>query len=199
MQTYNTYYWNTADNKDHSHQRIEWAIKNCYLVCCNIRIADKLFSKVKTGDIILAYEPKTHKISRPGNIHGEDGFCMSCQKTSNDGAQAFTNIFTVSSTPIKLTSFEEFETYQETIFRNWYSTIKHCSDLYSNLAYFHTYFTEKKVIYLFPIKHSGLLPIPISTNKSGNHQYIYYGSVIRGFDSFNDPYLENHIKRCIKY
>ena len=39
---HNVFYWNCADNKEHTHKRIEWAIENGYLICINITINDKL-------------------------------------------------------------------------------------------------------------------------------------------------------------
>ena len=35
------YYWNTADDVNHTHQRIEWSIKHGYLVCIHINITKK--------------------------------------------------------------------------------------------------------------------------------------------------------------
>lgn len=142
------FYWNCADNRDHTHKRIEWAIENGYLVCINITIKDKLFNKVNKNDLILAYEPKGHKISKFEN--GNDGLCMSCKCNSFDGKQAFTEAFTISDTPIRIDSYEDYKTnnYNEIIFRNWFSNEKHCKDIETSNNYFKTYFDDgKKYIY----------------------------------------------------
>lgn len=196
MTSQNVFYWNSADTRDHKHQRIEWSIANGYLVSINIKITDKLFNKVKIGDIILAYEPKGHKTSQ--TTDGQDGFCMDCSQTRTDGRQAFTTLFTVSNTPSKITSITEYKSMQDILFRNWFSNIKHCKDLDSDLEYFTKYFQNNNVIYLFPVNYNGVLPTEISTAKDSYSSYIYYGSIIRGFDSFNDRYLEQYIKKCIQ-
>lgn len=185
------YYWNCSDNRDHKHQRIEWSISNEYLICYNIRIDDKLFENISIGDIILAYEPKTHKISKYNN--GEDGFCIDCSNTRHDGRQAFTNAFICKSKPMKISNLESYELVRMILYRSWYSENKHCRDYSSDKEYFTQYFKKNNFIYMIPIKWSGLLPYEISTNKKGDAKYIYYGKIIRGFDIFNDPYLECYI------
>jgi len=185
------FYWNCADNKDHTHQRIEWAIENGFLVCINIDIEDKLFNKVKTNDLILAYEPKVHKISK--FINGDDGFCMSCTCSTSNGRQAFTNAFTIINKPILISSYEDYKNYNEIIFRNWYSDIKFCKNIETYDNYFKTYFDDNKKIYLFPIKHSGLLQTQISTDKYSTNKLKYYGNIRKGFNIFDDIYLNNLI------
>ena len=93
MNSINVFYWNNADNKNHTHKRIEWAIENGYLISINITIETKLFNMVKKDDVILTYEPKYHKISKFEN--GNDGYCMECITECNNGLQAFTNAFTL--------------------------------------------------------------------------------------------------------
>ena len=185
------FYWNCADNRDHTHKRIEWAIENGYLVCINIDILDKLFNKVRENDLILAYEPKGHKISKFEN--GDDGFCMSCKCNRFDGRQAFSEVFTISDTPIMITSYEDYKSkhYNEIIFRNWYSEVKHCQDIETSNNYFKTYFNDGKKIYLFPIKHSGSLTKEISTDKHSSNELKYYGNIRKGFNLIEDIYLNN--------
>jgi hypothetical protein len=190
----NTFYWNTADDKDHTHKRIEWAITNNYLICINIQIHDNLFNSVSKGDIILTYEPKSHKISRFNN--GQDGYCCTCKQTRNDGVQAFTNAFIVSGIPIKITNTTEYNEIRYNIFRNWYTTIKHCSNYDNDYEYFSKYFKTGGKIYLFPVIYSGKLQPIISTNQKislSEMQLTYYGKVIKGFDKFSDIYLERII------
>jgi hypothetical protein len=187
----NVFYWNSSDNKDHTHKRIEWAIENGYLICININITDKLFNMVKKDDVILAYEPKYHKISKYDN--GNDGYCMECITEHDDGLQAFTNAFTMIDNAIILNTFEEYEKYNSIIFRNWYSTIKHCKDINSCNAYFKTYFHLKGKIYLFPVAYSGALKQIISTNTKSNYELKYYGNIRKGFNIINDIYLNRLI------
>jgi hypothetical protein len=181
------FYWNCADNKNHTHQRIEWAIKNKFLVCINIVIEDKLFNKVKKDDLILAYEPKGHKISKFEN--GNDGFCMACDCNRFDGKQSFTNAFTIIDAPIMINSYEEYIKYNELIFQNWFSDIKFCRNLETYNNYFKTYFENKHKIYLFPIRHSGKLKKEISTNTNSENELKYYGNIRKGFNIFDDIYL----------
>jgi len=103
MDNRKVFYWNCADDRDHTHKRIEWAIEYGYLTCINIDIKEKLFDKVSISDVILAYEPKCHKKSK--TLY--DGFCISCKEQKNDGKQAFTYAFEVISKPIKLSSYNE--------------------------------------------------------------------------------------------
>jgi hypothetical protein len=155
---------------------------------CNIVIEDKLFNKVKINDLILAYEPKGHKISKFEN--GNDGFCMTCKCNNFDGKQSFTNAFTIIDIPIMINSYEEYTKYNELIFRNWFADIKHCKDINSFNEYFITYFAnEHKIIYLFPIKHSGKLIKEISTNINSKNELKYYGNIRKGFNIFDDIYL----------
>lgn len=194
IDTRNVFYWNSADDKEHTHQRIEWAIENGYLVCINIKIKDKLFSKVKVGDIILAYEPKYHKKSNFEN--GEDGYCMSCKIMKNNGKQAFTEAFTIINEPILISSYDNYLEYNDLIFRNWFSTDKHCKNIDMSNNYFQTYFNHKKFIYIFPISHFGKLKKEISTYIQGNSEYKYYGNIRKGFNIINDIYLNNLIVNC---
>lgn len=184
---HNVFYWNCADNKEHTHKRIEWAIENGYLICINITINDKLISMIKKNDIILAYEPKYHKISKFEN--GDDGYCMHCITKRDDGLQAFTNAFTLIDNPIVLSTFNDYQKYNGQIFRNWYSTEKYCKNIDSYNSYFQTYFNSKRKIYLFPIKYSGALEKIISTNPNSNSELKYYGNIRKGFNIRQDVYL----------
>jgi hypothetical protein len=186
----NLFYWNTADDKDHTHKRIEWAIENGMLVCINIHIQDKLLGKVKPGDIILAYEPKYHKISNYEN--GNDGYCMSCKFARHDGMQAFTSAFLINDIPIKITNEIEYEQCNN-IFRNWFSLDKHNTDLTSAKEYIKKYLSCNNNIYIYPCKHLGKLKQIISTNIASNNTYKYYGSVRKGFNTFEDIYLKRII------
>jgi len=132
MTTQKVFYWNCEDDRDHSHKRIEWAIENGMLVCVNIKIREKLISKVAVGDIILAYEPKEHKVSKM--VNGEDGRCMSCSYSRKDGRQSFTNAFKLVDNVIVVKVFETFQKYG--LFRNWHSQDKHNSNIETNNEYF---------------------------------------------------------------
>ena len=200
MNARKVFYWNCADNKNHTHKRIEWAIENGYLVCINITIEDKLFNKVKKNDIILAYEPKGHKLSNFEN--GDDGFCMSCNYNSFNGKQAFTEAFTVIGEPIKFSIYDDYKTFSANdandaqttlIFRNWYSDIKHCKNILTFDEFIKTYFENKKQIYLFPISYSGKLKTEISTAKYSAYKLIYYGNMRKGFNIIDDMYINNLI------
>ena len=182
MDARKVFYWNCADNRDHTHKRIEWAIENSYLVCINIDILDKLFNKVNKNDLILAYEPKGHKISTFEN--GNDGFCMSCKCNRFNGKQAFTETFTIIDNPIRISSYEDYKNthYNEIIFRNWFSNEKHCKDIETSNNYFKIYFDDGKKIYLFPINHSGSLEKEISTNKHSPNELKYYVNIRKGFN-----------------
>lgn len=186
MTTQKVFYWNCADDRDHSHKRIEWAIENGMLVCVNIKISEKLISKVAVGDIILAYEPKEHKVSRM--VNGEDGRCMSCLHSRKDGRQSFTNAFKLVDYSIVIKDFETFQKYE--LFRNWHSLDKHNSNIEANNEYFSKYFANGGLIYIYPIKYLGKLENEITANKdSTKHIYKYYGNVRKGFDIFEDIYL----------
>jgi hypothetical protein len=187
MTTQKVFYWNCADDRDHSHKRIEWAIENGMLVCVNIKIHEKLISKVAVGDIILAYEPKEHNISKMAN--GEDGRCMSCSHSRKDGRQSFTHAFKLVDNPIVIKDYETFQKYE--LFRNWHSLNKHNSNIGANNEYFSKYFDNNNgIIYIYPIKHLGKLQHEITTNKdSTNHIYKYYGKIRKGFELFEDIYL----------
>lgn len=188
----NVFYWNTADDKDHTHKRIEWAIEHGMLVCINIRIQDKLLSRVKPGDIVLAYEPKYHKISNDEN--GKDGRCMSCKFARHDGRQAMTDAFIMNAAPIKITTCAEYEKYSASasdsnIFRNWFSLDKHNTDITAMNEYMKKYLSSGNQIYIFPCTYLGKLRNMISTNRDSGNIYKYYGSVRRGFDMLDDIYL----------
>ena len=182
------FYWNCADDRDHTHKRIEWAIENGYLICINIDIKEKLFNKVSIGDVILAYEPKGHKKSK--SEHGEDGFCMSCGNSKFDGRQAFTEAFTLSENPVIISSYKEYRKYRNLIFRNWYCEIKHCYDIESCNKYMRTYLLNSK-IYIFPITYSGKLKKAITTKTQTTSIYKYSGSIRKGFDIINDEFINN--------
>lgn len=188
--TPNVFYWNCADDRDHTHKRIEWAIENDMLVCINIKIQEKLLGKVKNGDIILAYEPKEHQVSVMHN--GNDGKCMSCKHNRKDGRQAMTCAFQLTNAPIVIRDLATYN--QMPLFRNWFSLDKHNTDLSSNTKYFTEYFNQNKAIYVFPIKYLGKLKYEITTNQKTSNTsngviHKYYGKVRKGFDSFNDIYL----------
>lgn len=181
------FYWNCADDKNYKHQRIEWAIQNGYLVCVNITIHNKLFNKVKIGDIILAYEPKYHRLSQFKN--GDDGYCMSCNNTRNDGLQAFTTAFIITGDPKILENINDEQKYGVNIFRNWYTTIKHCKDDSSKIEWLKQYYLTNK-IYIFPVKLWKYLDPIISTDKCKKYPtMIYYGSIRKGFDIIDDMYI----------
>ena len=186
------FYWNCADDRDHTHKRIEWAIENGMLVCINIKISEKLISKVAIGDIILAYEPKEHKVSKMEN--GQDGRCMSCQCFRKDGRQSFTHAFNLVDNVIVIKDFTTFQKYE--LFRNWHSLDKHNNNIESNYEYFSKYFTNDGIIYIFPIKYLGKLEHEITTNKeSDKHIYKYYGQIRKGFELFEDIYLTRTIMK----
>jgi hypothetical protein len=186
------FYWNCADDREHTHKRIEWSIENGMLVCINIKISEKLISQVVIGDIILAYEPKEHKVSKMMN--GDDGKCMSCTYAKKDGRQSFTHAFNLIDNVILIKDFTTFQNYE--LFRNWYSLDKHNSSIECNSEYFSKYFTNGRIIYIFPTKYLGKLEEEITTNKdSTKHIYKYYGKVRKGFDSFEDVYLTKIIIR----
>lgn len=185
MTSQNVFYWNSADTRDHKHQRIEWSIANGYLVSINIKITDKLFNKVKTGDIILAYEPKGHKVS----ISKYDGYCIDCSHTRTDGHQAFTYAFEINDKPIKLTHFEQEKKLNlDIIYNSWtkqYNSMKdsNCEDIKHEYAkYCNDYYTiSKKYKYIFPIKLIKQFSKPITT-KSNSTTFYYNKSIIKGFD-----------------
>lgn len=186
------FYWNTADNKEHTHKRVEWARDNGYLVCININIAETLFNKVNIGDIILAYEPKHHKISKFEN--GQDGFCMSCYTTQTQGLQSFTNAFIVTDKPAKITNLQDEANYNADIFQNWYDNEKHLVDRCTYNTYFTEYYAKNNVKYIFPVKFWKTLENPISTDKktSAKNIPVYYGPVIKGFDKVNKSQIINN-------
>ena len=189
------FYWNTSDTSDHIHKRIEWSIANNHLICMNIFIDDKIIQSINNDAIILAYEPKCHKISNTLSKEGEDGFCMSCPKTRNDGKQSFTCAFRVTTKPRVITTFEQYTSLNTFLFRSWFSDVKHCKDISSDETYFKQYFDKGNKIYIFHVVFLGNLQIPISTNKNTNQSYVYYGNVRKGFNKFDDIYLEGIIKK----
>jgi len=162
------------------------------LVCINIKISEKLISKVSVGDIILAYEPKEHKVSKMAD--GEDGRCMSCQCSRKDGRQSFTHAFNLIDNVILIKDFTTFQNYE--LFRNWHSQDKHNSTIERNNEYFSKYFANNGIIYIYPIKYLAKLENEITTSKeSTSHIYKYYGNIRKGFDIFEDIYL---IRQIIK-
>lgn len=188
----NVFYWNCADDREHSHKRIEWSIENGMLVCINIKINEKLLNKVAIGDIILAYEPKEHKISK--KLNGQDGKCMSCSCSKNNGRQSFTHAFKLTKNVIVIKDFMTFQKYE--LFRNWFSLDKHNQDITCNYEYFSKYFAINNMIYIFPVNYLGKLEHEITTNKeSVRHIYKYYGQIRKGFDSFDDVYLTRLITK----
>jgi hypothetical protein len=170
------YYWNTADDVNHTHQRIEWSIKHGYLVCINIHISNNLFSKIKIGDVILTYEPKHHK----KNKIKFDGFCVTCGSESHNGKQAFTAIFKIISQPIKLTNLEDelkfcYNLKNDCNIKQWNNT-----EYYDYIDYCIDYYSTNKEKYVFNVKFIDYLHQSISTNKKTNGYYTK--PVIKGFD-----------------
>ena len=180
------FYWNCADNRDHTHKRIEWAIENGYLVCINITIKDKLFNKVMKNDLILAYEPKVHK----KNKKQYDGYCISCKEEKHDGLQAFTYAFEIIDSPIKLTTLEEERKIGFNIIcGSWIKdnlpntlTIDDQKKDYEN--YCKDYYSKNNKKYVFPVKLLGKLQNIISTSKSNVKlsKYYYERPMVKGFN-----------------
>ena len=181
------FYWNTADNKNHTHQRIEWSQQNGYLVCIHINIPTYILDSIKVNDYILTYEPKYHKKSKYKN--GDDGLCMSCNKNYNDGLQAFTNLFVVRDKVIVLNSIVDENNLNFTIFRNWLCYEKHCKDIVEFNKYFDEYYKGGENIYIIPIHFITKLNKPITVNHYKNGCYTYYGSIRKGFDKITDNTL----------
>lgn len=182
----NYFYWNSADDKNHTHQRIEWAIENNYLVMINIKINDKLFSSIKQNDIILAYEPKNHKKSK--DEQGRDGYCMSCNYTKIDGQQAFTVIFQVSNNPIILNSLEDEETILNVnLMNNWNTNQnkKHLTNIETYKTHFKTYYQKMKK-YIIPVKLIKHFENPITTKKNITTGYRYEKPIVKGFNKLYD-------------
>jgi hypothetical protein len=191
-QSPNVFYWNTADDKKHTHKRIEWVQNNGYLVCINININEKLFNKVQIGDIILTYEPKHHKLSKHQN--GEDGYCMTCKIQNTDGAQAFTHVFTVTDKPIIFRNLDDEYNYNSDICKNWYANEKHLETPITYDSYFTEYYSKNKLKYAFPVTFIKKLTNPISTNKKEQDESkpMYYGPVLKGFDIVNKSLIINN-------
>jgi hypothetical protein len=178
----NVFYWNTADDKDHTHKRIEWAIENGMLVCINIHIQDKLLANVKPGDIILAYEPKYHKIS----IKQFDGKCTTCKELRLDGKQAFTAAFSVVESPIIISNIKDLYAFENKYKislgdKYWSCEIQEKKDY---LKYCKDYYGLKNKTYIFPIKFISYLTESISTNKSNAlaNKFYYNYPLVKGFN-----------------
>jgi len=181
----NYFYWNSADDRDHTHQRIEWAIENKYLVMINIRIDKTLFSSIKENDIILAYEPKYHKIS--SHFQGTDGYCMSCNYTKTNGQQAFTTAFKVSGNPRILNSLEDEERIPNiNLMNNWNTNQnkKHLTNMNTYVKHFRKYY-RKMNKYIIPVKLIKILKTPITT-KLNSKDYRYEKPMIKGFNKLFD-------------
>jgi hypothetical protein len=185
------YYWNTADDVNHTHQRIEWSIKHGYLVCIHINITKKILNSIKENDYILSYEPKYHKKS--SFINGDDGKCMTCKYNSKNGLQAFTNLFQINGNVITLSSLDDEKHLGFSIFRNWLSNEKHCKDNQEWKKYFCNYYQYSKKIYIIPVKYIKKLDVPITTNKKKDSNLKYFGSVRKGFDKIYDLTLLSKI------
>jgi hypothetical protein len=193
--TRNIFYWNCADDRDHTHKRIEWAIENGMLVCINIKILDTLFSKVNIGDIILAYEPKEHKISKKQY----DGFCISCKNKKTDGRQAFTNVFQITNQPIKWINFQEEFTANINIIGSWINPAKKINDndIIEYKKYSQHYYSQKNIKYIFPVKFICKLDKPISTSSKllTNELYYYNKPIVKGFNEIFTCGC-NNISKC---
>ena len=175
------FYWNCADDRDHTHKRIEWAIENGMLVCINIKISEKLISKVAIGDIILAYEPKEHKVSKKQY----DGFCISCKNKKNNGKQAFTAIFQVINSPIIWQDSQTEFSSNINIISMWSNPDKIITDKdkVEYKKYSNHYYAQKHKKYIFHVKYLGYLENPISTSsKKLNNGYYYSYPIIKGFN-----------------
>lgn len=175
------FYWNCADDRNHSHKRIEWAIENGMLVCINIKISDKLISQVDIGDIILAYEPKEHKVS----TKQYDGFCISCKNKKNNGKQAFTAIFKVINNPIIWQDLQTEFSSNINIISIWSNPDKIITDKdkVDYEKYSNHYYAQKHKKYIFHVKYLGYLENTISTSsKKLNNGYYYSYPVIKGFN-----------------
>lgn len=186
------FYWNTADDVNHTHQRIEWSIENRYLVCIHINIAKKLLNSIKENDYVLSYEPKYHKIS--SRLNGDDGKCMSCKYESKNGLQAFTHLFQITGKIISLECLDDEKHLGFSIFRNWLSNVNHCKDEKEWVNYFCKYYKESKKLYIIPVSYIKKLDKPITTNKKNISDLKYCGSVRKGFDKICDMSLLSKIK-----
>lgn len=191
----NVFYWNTADDREHTHKRIEWVQDNGYLVMMNIKIETNLFNLVKENDIIVAFEPKHHKKSK--KINGTDGYCMSCSKNKHNGKQAFTYGFKVRKQPIIFNTFQDELIYEKRygidFYRQWNSTDKHNASIETHISYLkNDYYTNNKK-YIIPVDDLGELTNYISTNKKSKIYNIYSGNVIKGFNMIYDDNIKTNI------
>jgi len=203
----NIFYWNCADDREHTHKRIEWAIENKNLICINIKINQSLFDKIKIGDIILAYEPKNHSKSK--YINGEDGKCMSCKSTKYNGRQAFTTMFIVNNECKIFNTLEQETLYKHetncNIMKNWYSNEKHLQSELDYNTYYHSYYNNGSKKYIIPVKFHSYLKKSISTNTNNYSDYdtdavldtniIYYGNILKGFNIIKDSIITEYIER----
>jgi hypothetical protein len=169
------FYWNTADDKEHTHQRMEWAIEHGYMICINIKIDRKLLDCIKPGCIILTYEPKFHHKSK--DLEGSDGYCMHCKYDRNDGKQAFTAAFRVISECLIANNLDD----EHELFDNWLSDSKHLTNLETYNKYFTEYYNMGKKKYIIPVEFIRYLDNPISTN-SNTIGYYYNKPVVKGFN-----------------
>lgn len=196
----NVYYWNTADDRDHTHKRIEWVQNNGYLVMMNIKVESKLFNSIKVNDIIVAYEPKHHKTSCDSN--GKDGKCMSCEHGKHNGKQGFTHGFKVRKQPTIFKSFEDELVYEKRygvdFYRSWKSTDKHNASIETHIDYSRNDYYKNNKKYIIPVDDLGPLTNFISTNKKSKSYEIYSGSVIKGFNMiFDDDIKDNIIQQFV--
>ena len=206
MSNCKVFYWNSADDREHTHKRIELGIENEIITVYNIKIAEKLFKKVKENDYILVYEPKYHKKSKIKY----DGYCIDCICEKNDGLQAFTHIFKIIKSPIKLSSYDEeanigFNIIINTWKRKDASRQYTFQELEEYKYYCKDYYKTGNIKYIFPVQYISKFMNPIYTysNKSIDNTYYYNKSIIKGFNEIfccgcND--LENcKNNQCIYY
>ena len=191
----NIYYWNTTDNSAHTHKRLEWAIKNEYLVCCNITIPFKTINNIKINDIILAYEPKSH--STRSDITN-DKYCLSCKKKSLHGVGGFVAAFIIKQNPIIINSYDEEKLHvlngkiPPDFKLHWMPTPEHMNK-YTSLLYdsdTDIYYKNGGKKYLFPVSIFKILSQPIITKSKNSKKndlidskYYYEYPLIKGFGS----------------
>jgi hypothetical protein len=174
MECTNVYYWNCADDRNHTHQRIETAIKNEVLTCYNIKITKTLFNIIKKNDIILVYEPKVHKKSK--TLY--DGYCINCNEDKLDGRQAFTHAFKIIKPPVKLSSFNEEQILGFNITCGIWNEDETLEDYKS---YCNDYYGKGNFKYIFKVKLLGKLTKSIST-LIRDDKYYYNRPMVKGFN-----------------
>ena len=137
----------------------------------NISICPKLISSIKDGDIILAYEPKVHKISKDGT--GSDGYCCKCPY-NKPGRQSFIGSFELKNEPVIIRSMEELEKKDIKLFDNWYS--ENVSKPVGEKREYLTKYFETNSIVIFPVEF----------RKSMNYSLKGLNiKMIRGFDKLH--------------